>query len=200
MTETSLARTAAARGKVAPERLAHIVVRTKLERVAEMAAWYCTVLEAEVVFGNPFLQFLTYDEEHHRLAIVGQPGLGDRVVNTIGVHHVAFTYSSLKDLVHTYERLKANDIEPSICIHHGATVSMYFLDPDRNQVELQIEVFDSPEKIDAFLKSGHFAKNPIGVHFDPEILIRRFHEGVPEAEIKRPLEGPPPKPEAFPIH
>ena len=35
------------------------------------------------------------------------------------------------------------------------------------QVELQIDVFDRPEEIDAFMRSGQFARNPLGVVFDP---------------------------------
>jgi catechol-2,3-dioxygenase len=199
MSEAGVPRTAAERGRISPARLAHVVLRTVPERVQEMVTWYCNVLEAEVVFGNPLVQFLTYDEEHHRLAVLGMPGIGERVVNTVGVHHVAFTYACLRDLVLTYERLREAGIEPALCIHHGPTLSMYYLDPDRNQVELQIDVFDSSEQIDDYLRS-RFAQNPIGVVFDPGDLARRFHEGVPEDELKQPLEGPPPGPGDFPIH
>jgi len=199
MTAISIPRTAAERGKVAPARLAHVVLRTAPERVQEMSAWYQTVLEAEVVFGNPFLQFLTYDDEHHRIAIVGAPGLAERPVSTFGVDHIAFTYGSLSDLVLTFERLKSFQIEPVICIHHGPTLSMYYRDPDRNQLELQIDVFDTHQEIEAYLKSA-FQKNPIGVQFDPDDLARRFHEGVSEAELTKPLEGPPPSPDAVPAH
>jgi len=199
MTAPSVPRTAAERGKVAPARLAHVVLRTAPERVQEISAWYQAVLEAEVVFGNPFLQFLTYDDEHHRIAVLGFPGLAERPVDTFGVDHVAFTYDTLGDLVATFERLKSLGIEPAFCIHHGPTLSMYYQDPDRNQVELQIDVFETHEEINAYLE-GPFLKNPIGVQFDPDDLARRFHDGVPEAELKKPLEGPPPPPNAAPAH
>lgn len=193
-------RPAAQRGKIAPAKLAHIVLRTTPENVEPMAAWYRNVLEAEVIFGNPIIQFLTYDQEHHRIAVVGLPGISARAPNTVGVDHIAFTYASLPDLIHTYERLKAEGIAPAICLHHGATVSMYFLDPDRNQVELQIDVFETLDEANTFLESGLFQQNPIGVLFDPEDLARRFHAGVPEAELKQPIEGPIPPLDAFPIH
>jgi catechol-2,3-dioxygenase len=199
MTGPSIPKTATDRGKIAPVKLAHVVLRTQPERVAELSAWYQAVLEADVVFGNPFLQFLTYDDEHHRIAIVAGPGLAERPVSTVGVDHVAFSYAGLRDLVQTYERLKAQGIEPAICIHHGPTLSMYYRDPDRNQVELQIDVFETHAEIDAYLKSA-FQKNPIGVQFDPDDLVERFHAGVPEAELMQPLEGPPPAPDAAPPH
>jgi catechol 2,3-dioxygenase-like lactoylglutathione lyase family enzyme len=191
---------AAQRGKIAPAKLSHIVLRTSPANVAPMAGWYRDVLEAEVMFGNSVIQFLTYDEEHHRIAVVGLPGIGERPPNTVGVHHIAFTYASLSDLIHTYERLAQAGIEPSICLHHGPTLSMYFLDPDRNQVELQIDVFETLDEANDYLESEPFQRNPIGVMFDPAELARRFHAGVPSDELKQPIEGPIPPLDAFPIH
>ena len=48
----------------------------------------------------------------------------------IGVDHVAYTYSSLDDLLENYEQLKAQGIMPYWCVHHGVTVSMYYADPE----------------------------------------------------------------------
>ena len=192
--------TAKQRGKVAPAKFAHCVLRTTPERVPALVAWYKALLEAEAIFENPILCFMTYDDEHHRVAIVGFPGLAERPEQTVGVDHIAFTYGSLADLIHTYERLKAAGTTPAVCIHHGPTVSLYYLDPDKNQVELQIDTFESEEALIDFMKSGHFARNPIGVVFDPEDLAKRFHEGVPEAELTKPLDGPPPGLGDFPSH
>ena len=41
------------------------------------------------------------------------------------------------------------------------------------------------EELKGFFKSGAFAKNPIGVSFDPDELARKYHAGVPDAELKR---------------
>jgi len=190
-------RTAADRGKIAPARFAHCVVRTTTEHYAELVDWYRTLLEAEPVFENSFLCFMTYDDEHHRIAIAGIPGLEERPKNAVGVDHIAFTYTTLGDLVHTYERLADLGITPALPIHHGPTLSLYYDDPDRNRVELQIDVFDRREDQDAFFESAQFAQNPLGVIFDPAELARRFHDGVSEAELKQPLAGPSPDPEAF---
>ena len=192
--------TAKARGKTAPAKFAHAVLRTQMEQFPSMLAWWKTVLEAESSFENPFLCFMTYDDEHHRLAIAAMPGLGERPMNVNGVDHIAFTYAGLADLVVTYERLKAEEILPSTAIHHGPTLSLYYLDPDRNQVELLIDVFKNVEEIQRALSSEHFEKNPIGTIFDMDELCERFHAGVPEAELIRPLTGPLPPPGAFADH
>lgn len=197
---STLPPTARERGRVAPVKLAHCVLRTSTERLPEMVSWYKTVLEAEAIFENPAACFMTYDDEHHRVAIIGIPGLPERPDGVRGVDHIAFTYEGLGDLVQTYERLSGEGVTPAMSIHHGPTLSMYYLDPDKNQVELQVDVFERGEDLDAFVQSGRFASNPIGVLFDPAELAKRFHEGVPEAELLAPLDGPRPAPGDFPAH
>lgn len=174
---------AAARGKVAPVKFAHIVFRTS--RKDEMVRWYRTVFEAEPALDNPMLTFLTFDEEHHRIAIVGMPGLKAQDAQTAAMEHCAFTYASLGDLLATYQRLRAAGIEPYWCINHGPNLSFYYRDPDANQVELQIDVFDSPAAVNAWYADSDFAGNPIGVTFDPDELIARFAAGESVAELTR---------------
>jgi catechol 2,3-dioxygenase-like lactoylglutathione lyase family enzyme len=185
-------RTARARGRIAPAKMAHVVLRTN--RYDEMIAWWTTLLELQPMHANPFLTFLTFDEEHHRIAIARLPNLKEKVANAVGVDHFAFSYACASDLLSTYERLAANGIRPSTSIHHGVTLSFYYLDPDRNEVELQVDAFRTQAELNAFLGGGAFQRNPIGVLFDGDALVKRWREGASEAELLRPLEGPPPDP------
>ena len=175
--------------KIVPTKFAHAVLRTNKFR--QMLDWYKTVLQAEVVFEGPMIAFMTYDDEHHRLALVAYPGLADRPPRSAGLDHLAYTYASLGDLVATYERLKAANITPVAPINHGLTLSMYYRDPDGNKVELQIDNFETVEELKGFFRSNDFSKNPIGVSFDPDELARQYHAGVPESELKkyRPEQG-----------
>ena len=161
---------------VRPAKLAHIVLRTS--RYDEIVRWWTTVLGAEVRHANDFLTFLTYDDEHHRLAIVKIPELGDDARCSAGMEHVAFTYADLDDLLVTYQRLAAHGITPIAPINHGMTLSMYYADPDGNQVELQIDTM-TPTEAEAFMAGDVFAANPIGVKFDPDDLVARRAEGEP---------------------
>ncbi|MEM1434631.1 MAG: VOC family protein [Pseudomonadota bacterium] len=180
---------AKARGRVAPAQLAHIVFKTP--RFKAMVNWWCTVLEAKPAMANDDLAFLTYDEEHHRVAIVNMPALLPRPGFMRGLDHVAFTYASLSDLLATWERLKELGIEPVWCTNHGPTTSLYYADPDGNKAELQIDNFDTPEDVLAWAANSDFASNPIGVDFDPADLNRRLEAGEPEASLKeRPVIGP----------
>ncbi len=166
---------------VRPAHFAHFVIRCSDK--AKSVAWYNKVLGMEVVHENPMLAFMTYDGEHHRMALVQIEG-GEKMPTTApGMDHVAYTLPSLGDLLGTYKRLKAEGIVPVWPINHGLTTSMYYEDPDGMRVELQVENYDSKERLMDYIRSEKFAANPIGVDFDPEKLLARYENGDPLEEL-----------------
>jgi hypothetical protein len=70
-----------------------------------MIDWYTRVFEASVRRQDDRLAFLSYDDEHHRMAFVnlGAPSNGSapKRANGVGVHHVAYTWNDLGELIHT---------------------------------------------------------------------------------------------------
>ena len=97
---------------------------------------------------------------------------------------MAFTFKSLDELLDTYTRLKASGIRPYWCINHGPTTSMYYRDPDNNQVE-PIDNFDDVRDGKAYMRSPAFAKNPIGVPFELDSLVPRLKAGASAKELVR---------------
>ena len=89
-------------------------------------------------------------------------------------------------------------IEPSRCLHHGPTVSIYYRDPDGNGVELQVDRYATKEATAAYFQTAEFKKNPIGVAFDPEALVQAYEAGAPESELLTMPEGPPAAPQSPP--
>jgi catechol-2,3-dioxygenase len=168
---------------ISPAKFAHFVLRTG--QIDKMAAWYQTVLNARIVFRDERLCFLSYDDEHHRLALIGIPGAGVRDPNSTGTDHVAYSYNDLGELLSTYRRLKARGITPHWPINHGVTTSMYYRDPDNNRVELQVDNFPTVEELQGYFQSAAFAANPVGVTYDPEQLCRDYEAGVPMADLLR---------------
>jgi catechol-2,3-dioxygenase len=64
---------------LSPARLAHIVLRTEAgERFEAMKTFYREFLGAYPEVETEMLSFLRYDDEHHRVAIIGIPGIGKR--------------------------------------------------------------------------------------------------------------------------
>jgi catechol-2,3-dioxygenase len=180
-----------------PRKLAHAVFRTR-DNYQAMIDWYCTVLGAEQVFSSPMLTFLSYDDEHHRIAIAHMPDLKNRDVRSIGMDHLAFTYGSLDDLLTTFERLKAVGIEPFCPVNHGPTTSLYYHDPDGNRIELQVDNFEDMHEATEHMNEA-FEVNPVGVLFEPDALVRRRAEGAGVEELTRiPVADlEPPEPALF---
>ena len=174
---------------VSPSRFAHVVLRTS--RFEEMIDWYTFVLNGTLAYKDTGIAFLAYDDEHHRVAFINIPGLTEQQDGVAGVHHVAFTYDSLRDLLDNYARLRDVGIVPVLPINHGPTTSLYYADPDGNQIECQVDNFDTVEEAGKFFFTDAFAVNPIGVNFDPEELRARLLSGEDEVSLKaRPASGP----------
>ncbi len=174
---------------VSPIKLAHFVLRTS--RFDEMLAWYKVVLNATAAFESPSIAFLAYDDEHHRVAFLNVPGLAPQSDGVAGVHHVAFTFANLKTLLENYVRLRDQGIKPAWPVNHGPTTSLYYVDPDGNQLEFQVDNYDTVAAAGEFFFTEDFEKNPIGVDFDPEELLARLRAGEDETKLKlRPPSGP----------
>lgn len=167
--------------EIRPAKLSHVVLRVSdLKRSRE---WYVKVLGARATYENEMVCFLTYDEEHHRIGLIGRPDLGSLGDAHHGLEHVSFTYGSLADLLATYRRLAQEDIRPYWPINHGPTISLYYKDPDGNRIELQYDVFERAEDLDAFFARGSYEENFMGIVFDPEQMIDRYEAGEPLSEL-----------------
>lgn len=170
---------------ITPVKLAHVVFWTN--QIDVLTQWYATVLNARVVFASETLVFLTYDGEHHRIALVGGGATPVEPVPRprVGFYHAAFTYSTLLDLLDTGTRLEAAGILPWRTINHGFTISFYYRDPDGNDVELQVDRFENPDDVNAYMASASFRRNSVGCLIDPTELRRQLLAGVPPEEMMR---------------
>ncbi len=155
-----------------PAQIAHVVIKSA--RYTDSVDWYSRLFQAEIAWSNPRITFLAYDEEHHRIAIInGEGSAAPKVGEVAGFDHIAFAYEELSDLLSVYVRLKNEGIEPVRSINHGMTTSLYYLDPDGNRVELQVDNFEKAEAA-AYMDT------------DPDDLVRRFDAGEPVAELLSP--------------
>lgn len=86
-----------------PAFLAHVVLRTTdHESFRAMVDFWVKFLDAEVTYQNEILSFLTYDEEHHQIAIGIFLETTKRVGNPTSLAHIAFTYSAMQALAMSY--------------------------------------------------------------------------------------------------
>ena len=171
---------------VMPPTLHHVNLKTC--RLGAMITWYGIVTGMRVLHQFPGGAWLTNDEANHRLALLSSPRLADDPdkLSHTGLHHIAFEYASMDDLLNTYTRLKAEGIVPHACLDHGMTLSMYYVDPDGNSVELQADMFGDWSQSSEFMRSApEFAANPIGASFDPDRLVAARAAGISPEEIHR---------------
>ncbi|MFJ9173712.1 VOC family protein [Streptomyces sp. NPDC102360] len=163
-------------------KFAHVVFQTS--QPTEMRDWYCAVLDGHTVYQDDALCFLTFDEEHHRVALITPPTpLERKSPMAAGAHHVAYTFDTLGDLLARFEKLQDSGVLPAVCIAHGVTTSMYYRDPDGNFVEMQIDNFAEPEQATAYMHGDEYREDSVGPAFDPAALLAAHRAGVATREL-----------------
>ncbi len=175
-------------------------VNLKTIHMQEMIDWYTTVAGLTAIYQFPGGAWLTNDAANHRLALLTSSKMSDdegKLVHT-GMHHLAFEYATIDDLLNTYISLKELGITPHMSLDHGMTLSFYYVDPDGNSVELQVDNFgDWAQSKEWMRTSPDFAADPIGKFVDPEQIVVARKAGASHAEIHRRAyagEFPPPGP------
>lgn len=172
-----------------PPVLAHFVVRAL--RYEEVVKWHRQFFDAEVVFENATATFLTFDEEHHRIAVVNRSATAQvQDENRAGIDHVAFSYANIHDLMTTYERLRDGGIRPIRAVNHGPTTSLYYTDPDGNRIELQVDNFPTPEAARAFFDSDYFRNDSSGFNFDADQFLDKLRGGAKIEDLLRRSDVP----------
>jgi catechol 2,3-dioxygenase-like lactoylglutathione lyase family enzyme len=176
--------------------LAHVVYRTR--QLPPMLQWYATVFGAKIVYRNPALAFVTFDDDHHRMAFadltVIAPDGGDTAQAPVGVDHVAYELPSLTVLLETWEDLKAKGITPYWCVNHGISASLYYADPDGNQIEFAVDCFASKGECREYFQGEVFIANPVGTEYDPVDWLARLRSGESEAAVMAVAPGTPASP------
>jgi catechol 2,3-dioxygenase len=164
--------------------LHHVTLKTT--RVQEMIDWYATAVGMMPNHQSRFGAWMTNDAANHRVALLAHPALcddPDKVPHT-GMHHLAFEYADVGQLLDTYDRLRDDDIRPHACLDHGLTTSLYYLDPDGNSVELQADNFGDWAASTEWMRTApEFQENPIGVNVDPEQMLMAWRESGDAAQL-----------------
>ncbi len=132
----------------------------KTTRLQEMIDFYATLVGAEVIHQDAVGAWMSNDEANHRIAFLAFPNFVDEPEKDTrtGMHHSAFEYATFDELMATYQRLKEQNITPTICLDHGMTFSYYYADPDGNNVELQVDNFGDWRKSTEWLRTSRSSR------------------------------------------
>jgi len=155
------------------DRIGHIVLKVRsLER---SRAFYTEVLGLDVMKELPEVKMLflaSNRRDHHEIALAevgedaGAPKPGD-----VGLAHCAFRLKGQEDLLAAYREFKQRGVPISFTVNHGVTRSIYFLDPDGNQLEVYAD--NTPEEI-AKMKNPYFGLDKLDFASDEPSLRDYF--------------------------
>lgn len=167
--------------------LAHYGLRAcNLTRAVE---WYSKVLGARTLFRDDLLAFMSFDQEHHRLVIWSDSETAKRPTDVNGVDHVGYSCGGPEELAAEYERLAELGVTPFAAVNHGFTSSLYYHDPDGNEVEVTCDNFATKEECANWLSSEEaktLVKPPLfGREFDPAELLELRNSRRPLTEMAR---------------
>jgi catechol-2,3-dioxygenase len=185
MSQTSAGAAPAGAGAVAVPALHHVNLKTA--RLQEMIEWYGLVVGMRPTYVFAGGAWLSNDAANHRLALISTPLVRDdpdKLVHA-GIHHTAFEYATFDDLLDTYVRLRDSAVVPHSVLDHGMTLSFYYLDPDGNSVELQVDLFGDWASSTEFMHGEQFARDPIGTYVEPEQLVAAWRGGMEPEELHR---------------
>ena len=73
---------------------------------------------------------------------------------------------------------------PHFAVDHGMSTSLYYVDPDGNSVELQVDNFGDWGRSTEFMRSApEFAAEPIGTPIDPDAYLAAHEAGASLEEL-----------------
>lgn len=167
--------------------LAHYGLRTHdLDRATD---WYAKTLGARTLYRDDLLAFMSFDDEHHRIVIWNDGETSKRPSDAGGVDHVGYSCGGPEQLADECERLSRLGVTPFAAVNHGFTSSLYYHDPDGNEVEITCDNFTTKKECADWLGSDDakaVIKPPLfGQEFNPAELVQMRKAGRPPAEMAR---------------
>jgi catechol 2,3-dioxygenase len=141
---------------VKPERIGHVVI--KVRDIERSKKFYTEILGLQLMMDMPKLKmafFASNGRDHHELACaeVGADAAGNQP-KQIGLVHIAFRLRDEDHLRAAYREFKEKNVPIAFTVDHGITKSIYFRDPDGNQLEVYC---DNPPEYIAKMKENHYS-------------------------------------------
>jgi catechol 2,3-dioxygenase len=153
-----------------PERIAHVVL--KVRNLEQSKKFYTEILGMQVMKHVPEIKavFLSFNgRDHHEIALfeIGASAETPKM-NQTGMLHVAFRLRTEEDLLAAYKEFKEKGVPVSFTVNHGVSKSIYFRDPDNNELEVYCD--NGIAEIDSIRPNGYlgtekleFAKDDRGL-------------------------------------
>ena len=154
-------------------------------KVLGMTVNHRSTVPADGAHRAPFsaMAFVSNDEADHRIVLFEMPGGHADADRRRGgpLQHVAFQCETFDDLLGTFARLKSLDILPLWAADHGLGTAIYYEDPDRNVVEINVNNYGN-----AWTATEHIKTMPSGmIQVDPDKMIVARKAGASPWELHK---------------
>jgi len=139
-----------------PDRIGHVVI--KVRDIERSRKFYTEVMGLQLMMELGQLKmafFASNGRDHHEIACmeVGKDAKAPEW-RQVGLVHIAFRLKDEDELRSAFKVLKDNAVPISFTVDHGITKSIYFSDPDGNQLEVYC---DNPPEYIAKMRQNKYA-------------------------------------------
>jgi catechol 2,3-dioxygenase len=122
------------------QRVGHVVI--KMRDLDEAKRFYRDILGMKITDEREgFGVFFRFDDYHHDIAVfkVDEDAEAPQK-NQVGLAHIALVADSFDTVKAMHRRLKEHEVSIVRTVDHGITQSVYFKDPEGNELEIYCEV------------------------------------------------------------
>ncbi|MFP6746405.1 MAG: VOC family protein [Alphaproteobacteria bacterium] len=137
-------------------KLGHVVL--KMRDLEKAKAFYRDILGLKITEEREdFGVFFRFADYHHDIAVfkVDEDALPPEH-NQVGLSHLALLADNLETVKTMYRRLKEHNVPIVRTVDHGVTKSVYFKDPEGNELEIYCDVPEKPwREVDTMIKAEH---------------------------------------------
>ena len=122
------------------ERVGHVVI--KMRDLEAAKRFYSDILGMKITDERDgFGVFFLFHDYHHDIAVfkVAEDAAAPQK-NQVGLAHIALVADSFDTVKAMYKRLKDHNVPIVRTVDHGITKSVYFQDPEGNELEIYCEV------------------------------------------------------------
>jgi catechol 2,3-dioxygenase len=121
------------------ERVGHVVI--KMRDLEAAKRFYRDILGMKITDEREgFGVFFRFHDYHHDIAVFKvDADAASPQKNQVGLAHIALVADSLATVKAMYQRLKAHNVPIVRTVDHGITKSVYFQDPEGNELEIYCE-------------------------------------------------------------
>ncbi|MBT3532937.1 MAG: biphenyl-2,3-diol 1,2-dioxygenase [Rhodospirillaceae bacterium] len=137
-------------------KLGHVVL--KMRDLEKAKGFYRDILGLKITEEREgFGVFFRFHEYHHDIAVFKvDDDAGSPEQNQVGLSHLALVADSLETVKAMYRRLKEHNVPIVRTVDHGVTKSVYFKDPEGNELEIYCDVAEKPwREVDTIIKAAH---------------------------------------------